>query len=254
MLIVLNMQPWMGGAHISSWLADLSIGRFYSWMAIVLSTLVFATVASEFLRGGRVLQGKLNTNLFAAMYALTRRNMRRYGGYIAHIGFAVVVIGLAGLAFNQEKEQEMSQGDSLQIGHYTLVGQDYTQDDNANYGSEAALLDVYKDGKFIGRMNPEVRFYKASGGQPDHKVAIHHFSLEDLYVIYAGKNPDNGHTIIKAFVNPLVSYVWIGVMLLVVGTGLALVPNAAVVRVAVPQTVAVTSVEEGRLQPAGASK
>jgi cytochrome c-type biogenesis protein CcmF len=254
MLIVLNMQPWMGGAHISSWLADLSMARFFSWMAIVLGTLVFATVASEFIRGGRVLQGKLNTNLLAGMYALTRRNMRRYGGYIAHIGFAVVVIGLAGLAFNQDKEQEMSLGDKLQIGSYTLVGQDYTQDDNANYESEAALLDVYKDGSFIGRMNPEVRFYKASGGQPDHKVAIRHFPLEDLYVIYAGKNPDNGHTIIKAFVNPLVSCVWAGVMLLVFGTGLALVPNAAAVRATVPQAVAVPAREGGRLQPAGAGK
>jgi cytochrome c-type biogenesis protein CcmF len=251
MLTALNMQPWMGGAHISSWVAGLSWARFYSWMAIVLSTLVFATVASEFIRGGRVLQSKLSTNLFAAMYALTRRNMRRYGGYVAHIGFAVMVIGLAGLAFNQEKEQEMNLGDKLEIGHYTLVGQDYTQDDNANYGSEAAILDVYKDGKLIGRMNPEVRFYKASGGQPDHKVAIRHFPLEDLYVIYAGKNPDNGHTIIKAFVNPLVSCVWFGVMLLVFGTGLALVPNAAAVRVTVPQPVAVPSPEEGRLQPAG---
>jgi cytochrome c-type biogenesis protein CcmF len=254
MSIVMNMQPWMGGAHVSAWLGDLDLARFYSWMAIILSTLVLGTVASEFIRGGRVLQGKLNTNLLAGMYALTRRNMRRYGGYIAHIGFAVVVIGLAGLAFNQEKEQEMSLGDKLQIGHYALVGQDYTQDDNANYGSEAALLDVYKDGKFIGRMNPEVRFYKASGGQPDHKVAVRHFPLEDLYVIYAGKNPDNGHTIIKAFVNPLVSWVWGGVMLLVLGTGLALVPNAATVRATVPQPVMVPSAEESRLQPAGASK
>jgi cytochrome c-type biogenesis protein CcmF len=252
--IVLNMQPWMGGAHVSAWFADLDLWRIYSWMAIVLSTLVLATVASEFIRGGRVLQGKLNINLFAAMYALTRRNMRRYGGYIAHIGFAVVVIGLAGLAFNQEKEQEMGLGDKLQIGHYTLVGQAYTQDDNANYRSEAALLDVYKDSKLIGQMTPEERFFKANGGQPDHIVGVRHFPLEDLYVIYEGKNPDNGHTIIKARVNPLVSYVWIGVMLLVVGTGLALVPNAAAVRVAVPHAVAVPSAEEGRLQPVGAGK
>jgi cytochrome c-type biogenesis protein CcmF len=253
-LIVVNMQPWLGGANVSAWFADLDRWRIYSWMAIVLSTLVFATVSSEFIRGGRVLQGKLNTNLLAAMYALTRRNMRRYGGYIAHIGFAVVVIGLAGLAFNQEKEQEMGLGDKLQIGHYTLVGQDYTQDDNANYRSEAALLDVYKDGKLVGQMTPELRSFKANGGQTDHIVAIRHFPLEDLYVIYEGQNPDNGHTIIKARVNPLVSYVWIGVMLLVFGTGLALVPNAAAVRVTVPQAVAVRSAEESRLQPAGASK
>jgi cytochrome c-type biogenesis protein CcmF len=255
-LIVFNMRPWMGmgAAQIRAWWSAIGISQFYSWMAIVLSTLVFACVSSEFIRGGRVLREKLNTNLAGAMYHLTRRNMRRYGGYIAHIGFAVVVIGLAGLAFNQEKEMEMGLGDRLQIGHYELVGQDYTQDDNANYGSESAMLDVYKDGRLLTRLNPEVRFYKASGGQPDHKVAIHHSALEDLYVIYAGTNPENGHTIIKAFVNPLVSYVWIGVLVLIFGTGLALVPNAAPVRAAVPATATVPAMQERGMNPIGAGK
>src|SRR5260370_32076913 len=98
--------------------------------------------------------------------------MRRYGGYIAHIGFAVVVIGLAGLAFNQEKEQEMGLGDRLRIGHYELIGQAYIQDDNANYRSEAAQLDVYKDGKCLAQMNPEVRVYKANE-LPGHMWAMH---------------------------------------------------------------------------------
>jgi cytochrome c-type biogenesis protein CcmF len=254
LLITLNMHPWTGGFHIRSWLGSLGLFRFYSWMALVLSTLVIATVASEFIRGGRVLREKLNTNLAGGMYHLARRNMRRYGGYIAHVGFAVVVIGLAGLAFNQEQEQEMAMGDKMQIGHYTLVGQESTQDDNANYQSEAALLDVYKDGDLVTRISPEVRFYKASGGQPDHKVAIRHGLLEDLYVIYAGRNPTTGHPIIKAFVNPLVSYVWIGVLILLCGTGMALVPNAAPVRATVPATIAVPAMEEHGMHPAGASK
>jgi cytochrome c-type biogenesis protein CcmF len=201
-----------------------------------------------------VLKDKLNTNLGGAMYYLMRRNMRRYGGYVAHIGFAVVLIGVAGLAFNQDKEQEMSFGDKLAIGHYELVSQESTQDDNANYSSEAALLDVYKDGKYLTRLNPELRFYKASGGQPDHKVAIRHALLEDLYVIYAGKNPDTSHPIIKAFVNPLVSWVWFGVMILVVGTGLALVPNAAAVKAPLPVTATVTALEKEGLHPVGAGK
>src|SRR5262249_58023877 len=120
--------------------------------------------------------------------------------------------------------------------------------------SEAALLDVYKDGELFARISPEVRFYKASGGQPDHKVAIHHSLLEDLYVIYAGRNPTTGHPIIKAFVNPLVSYVWIGVLILVCGTGLALVPNAVPMRASVPVTVAVPAMDDHRMHPAGASK
>jgi len=85
-------------------------------------------------------------------------------------------------------------------------------------------------------------------------VAIRHGLFDDLYVIYAGKNPDTGHPIIKAFVNPLVSFVWIGVMVLVFGTSLALVPNAAAVKAPVPTAVAIAAMEKQGMHPVGAGK
>jgi len=229
------------------------MAHFYSWLTFVLSALVTTTIVSEFIRGGRVLQGKLQTNIFGAMYHLTRRNMRRYGGYVVHFGVILVVIGVAGQAFNQEKEQEMSLGDKLTVGHYVLVGQDYSQDDNANYESQSALLDVYKDGKYLTRLDPETRIFKASR-QPNHIVANYSTLKEDLYVIYEGNNPDTNHPIIKAFVNPLVAWVWIGVVVIIFGTGLALVPNAQQIRSTVPVTVGVPSVDPKGMSTAGAGK
>ena len=243
-LIPLGVKPWNGIAY------------FYSWLTFVFSTLVIATILSEFIRGGRVLQGKLNTNIFGGMYHLTRRNMRRYGGYIVHFGVILACIGIAGQAFNQEKEQEMAQGDKLQIGNYMLVGQEYTQDDNANYGSEAALLDVYKNGKYVTRLNPEHRQFKASM-QGTTIVADYSTLKEDLYVIYEGTNPDTGHPIIKAFINPLVNWLWIGVLTVILGTGLALVPNAAQLKSPVTVTAAAGALETGggaSMRPAGARK
>jgi cytochrome c-type biogenesis protein CcmF len=230
-------------------------GQMYAMLAFCLSTLVIATISSEFVRGGLVWKNKLQTNLFAGMYQLTRRNMRRYGGYVVHFGVVLVVIGLSGAAFNKDMEQEMGKGDTMQIGRYTLVGQEYTEDDNANYRSQAALIEVYKDGKFLTQLNPEERFFKASGGQPVHIVANHSTLSEDLYVIYEGRNNQTDHPIIKAFVNPLVNWIWIGVLIVVFGTGMALVPNAASVTVPAPQSVAVSAIEGGRgMQPAGAGK
>ncbi|HEY2393017.1 MAG TPA: heme lyase CcmF/NrfE family subunit [Candidatus Angelobacter sp.] len=229
-------------------------GQMYAMLAFCLSTLVIATISSEFVRGGLVWKNKLQTNLFAGMYQLTRRNMRRYGGYVVHFGVVLVVIGLSGAAFNKDLEQEMGKGDKMQIGRYTLVGQEYTDDDNANYGSSAALLEVYKDGKFLTQLNPEERFFKASGGQPVHIVANHSTLSEDLYVIYEGRNNQTDHPIIKAFVNPLVNWIWIGVLIVVFGTGMALVPNAASVTVPVPQAVTVSPMEGRGMQPAGAGK
>jgi cytochrome c-type biogenesis protein CcmF len=251
-LVIWNIRPWQGFSRVREWANGLETAQVYSWITFLFSALVIATIASEFIRGGRVLQGKLNGNLFTAMYHLTRRNMRRYGGYVVHFGFILVMIGIAGLAFNQDKEQEMGLGDKLQIGHYTLVGQSYTQDDNANYQSDSAILDIYKDGKFLGTLYPELRFYKASGGQPDHKVADYSTLAEDLYVIYEGPNPQTERPIIKAFVNPLVSWVWIGVLVVMFGTMVALVPNAQQIRstVPVPASVAVKAMAEQGLEPA----
>jgi cytochrome c-type biogenesis protein CcmF len=232
----------------------IDLAQGYAWLAFVLGAFVTTTIISEFVRGGIVWKNKLQTNLLVGMYQLTRRNMRRYGGYVVHFGVVLVVIGLAGAAFNQDKEQEIGKGDKVQIGSYTLIGEEYTEDDNANYRSQAALLEVYKDGKFLTRLNPEERFFKASGGQPVHIVANHSTLREDLYVVYEGRNPDTDHPIIKIIINPLVNWIWIGVLVIVFGTGMALVPNAAPVSVPVRSTVAVAQMEERGMHPAGAGK
>jgi cytochrome c-type biogenesis protein CcmF len=57
---------------------------------------------------------------------------------------------------------------------------------------------------------------------------------EDLYLVYEGQNRDTGRPIIKAHLNPLVMWIWIGVWIMIVGTVTALVPNAVAVRVPVP--------------------
>ena len=56
-------------------------------------------------------------------------------------------------------------------------------------------------------------------------MANHSTLAWDLYVIYAGKDPDNGQPIIKVFLNPLVAWIWIGVLIVILGTFVALTPN-----------------------------
>ena len=77
---------------------------------------------------------------------------------------------------------------------------------------------------------------------------------QDLYVIYEGRNPETRHPIIKAFINPLVNWLWIGVLTVLLGTGLALVPNAAQIKAPVPATSTVGALEGTGMRPAGARK
>ena len=93
------------------------------------------------------------------------------------------------------------------------------------------------------QLAPERRFYQASQTSST-MVALHSTLERDLYVIYEGKNPDTDKPIIKVFLNPLMNWIWIGVLIVVAGTGLALVPSLtrAPVRVAVVEPVLVAEV------------
>ena len=214
--LVAGVRPWKDGS--------LDQGSFYALVGFAISAAVLTAIAAEFLRGAGVISRQTGRNLFAATWLLTRRNTRRYGGYLVHIGVVVVVIGLCGSAFNRNVESEMALNSTMNIGPYTLRQVGASQDSNLNYNSDYAMLDVYKGGKKLFQMTPEKRFYLASG-QPQTMVAIHSVPAWDLYVVYEGTNPETSQPIIKAFLNPLVGWIWAGLVVIVIGTFIALVPS-----------------------------
>ena len=221
---IFGLKPW----H--------DISYFYSLMTIFLAALIAFTVASEFYRGGRVIADKTGQGMFASMVQLTHRNTRRYGGYVVHFGVVLVMIGFSGAALNQDKEAELGYGDHMQIGSYDLVCRSYTQDDNANQETEWALMDVYQNGQLVRTMTPQRIFYKASQ-QASTKPDIDQGFKEDLYLVYEGQN-DKGQPVIKAHLNPMVIWIWIGAWVMIIGTGLALVEPAPVpVTVRVPKMI-----------------
>ena len=241
LLLIITPSSWGAPFGMRPW-HDAS--AFYSLVTILLSALVAFTVAMEFVRGGRVISRHTGQGLLGSMIHLAHRNTRRYGGYIVHLGVVIVMIGLAGAAFNQDKEREMGFGDSMSIGHYTLVCRSYTQDDNPNYSSEWAVMDVFRGGRQIGTLYPERRFYKASQ-QTSTIPRVRSTAQEDLYLVYEGQNQDTGRPIIKAHLNPLVGWIWIGVWVMIVGTITALIPNAAPLRVAAAARVQPVAAEAG---------
>jgi len=221
---IFGLKPW------------LDISYFYSLMAIFLAALVTFTVASEFYRGGRVIAEKTGQGMFASMVQLTHRNTRRYGGYIVHFGVVLAMIGFSGASLNQDKEMEMGYGDKMNIGSYQLVCRSFTQDDSPNQESEWALIDVYQGGKLVRQMSPQRIFYKASR-QASTKPDINQGFKEDLYIVYEGQN-EKGEPVIKAHVNPMVMWIWIGAWVMILGTALALVePAPAPVTVRVPKLI-----------------
>ncbi len=78
--------------------------------------------------------------------------------------------------------------------------------------------------RLLGTLEPERRLYKSSE-QGTSEVAIRRRLNEDLYLNFAGMSEDNSKAVIQAYVFPLVSWIWIGFWVLVVGTLICLVPS-----------------------------
>ncbi len=229
-----NFQwPLLGAVVLVGVLIAAGIRHFYALVSFGLALFVLWTIAVEFYKGARAIRAKSGSNLLAAAFELTHRNTRRYGGYIVHVGIVMMFIGFTGAAFNHDTTVEAKPGDRFQLGHYQVRVADVISGENENYAWTRALLDVEKNGRPAGRLEPEHRFFKASN-QSTSEVAIRRRLDEDLYVNYAGPSQDNQRAVIQAFVFPLVDWIWLGFGVLFFGTLVCLVPSK--LRLAYPRT------------------
>ena len=207
----------------------------YALICLIFSVFVTLTIASEFYRGARVISSRDGANIITAMGDLTMRNTRRYGGYVVHFGMVLIFIGIMGSAFNQDVQKEMAAGDTISIGPYTIVCQNLILPRTTIIKSERATIEVLQNGKSEMMMYPERRLYLASG-VTETMVANQSTPLRDLYIVYAGRSPDTGKPVIHAYLNPLVKWIWFGGIVVVLGTGLAMLPNRRAVLVLRPAT------------------
>ena len=198
--------------------------NFYALVCMILAVFVTLTIFSEFFRGARVLSARSGANIFASVGQLTMRNTRRYGGYIVHFGIVLIFVGISGQAFNQNIQQRMPVGSDMKIGPYTLVAQNYDETSNANFNAERATIEVFQGNRSVMMLYPERRFYTASQ-VTQTVVALHSSLARDLYIVYSGRNPEDNSPVIHAYLNPLVKWIWLGGLVLVLGTVLALIPS-----------------------------
>jgi cytochrome c-type biogenesis protein CcmF len=204
--------------------ACIATGVTSIWATISLSLCVFVTVTilQEFHKGTRARMRSVAEGYATALVQLTRRNNRRYGGYVVHFGMVLLFLGLTGSAFVREGRGIVSVGEDFNVGDYTLRVSDVSEETLPNYWSGTVNVDIFRDGRQITSLDPEKRYYFASE-QPSSEVAIHQSAAADLYLVYAGQS-DDGKAIVQAYVNPLVMWVWIGGLVIIAGTLFCMLP------------------------------
>jgi cytochrome c-type biogenesis protein CcmF len=228
----------------------LGYRQIYSNLSFILCAFVAWTIFLEYYRGAKVIRARTGMNLLYSAQELAMRNTRRYGGYVVHFGMVLIFIGLAGAAFNKDVQKTMNLGDSLNIGPYKLVLQSGDTKAEPNYTAQRMIIEVLKNDRQLMLLYPEKRNFPANQ-ETGTMVSIYSSLREDLYVVYAGQDPDSGMPVVHAYLNPLVKWIWLGGVFVVFGTILALIPNRRAVLSlgAVPETGAVGAPVVHGMQP-----
>ncbi len=195
----------------------LGMRSFYALLSFSLIAFVLVTVVNEFYRGTRARQRVAEESAPVALMNLTRRNTRRYGGYVVHLGMMAIFLGITGSsAFQTQVEATLYPGELAQVKDYWIEFERIGSRENAVFQATLADLRLRKRGREIGVIRPERRLYR-NPEQPTTEVAIRSTLVEDLYVILAAIN-ENGSATFRFYVNPLVSWIWIGGFIFVLGT------------------------------------
>jgi len=217
------VAPFSAAVLTALVLFAFGIRSFYAVSSFAIAVFVSVTVLIEFVRGAQTRARIREENIFQALWRLIMRNKRRYGGYVVHIGVVMVFIGITGsTVFQKEKAVTISPGEFISMSNYKITFADLTANNHKDYQDVTARLLIGKNGKIIGELNPQKRFYP--GKEATTEVDILKTWSEDLYVTLAGYDQSKKATF-RILINPLVGWLWNGGYLMILGGLLAVWPE-----------------------------
>jgi len=199
----LRALAWPAGGAVVTLLGLLVFGvsSIPALLALPLAVAAGVTCLVEYGRAVR----KWRIGLFV-------KRRRRYGAYLAHIGLVVVAVGIAASHFwQQEADVTLRPGEHVSVfgSAFTYAGAEQRQ-----LGDHSELVAVMRFGDTT--LEPSRATYAGLGGQSLTHVAITTTPLADVYVILVGSSPD-GSASFRILINPLVSWIWAGGGLLLLG-------------------------------------
>jgi cytochrome c-type biogenesis protein CcmF len=221
---------WPAGVAIAIGLVLIGLGAGSSLpglLAYTFSAFVLATIVLEFARGTRARRALAGESWPAAFASLIGRNRRRYGGYVVHAAVILLAIGVAGAsAYDSVTEKRLVAGQSMQAGDYTLTYERLRETQTRNATEVRAVMAVSRGGKDLGTVEAGKNAYTVER-QVSNEVGIRTDALraEDLFVI-AEQVGDDGAVYFRVFVKPLINLIWLAGLVFVVGSVIAIWPDA----------------------------
>ena len=171
-------------------------------------------------------------NYFVALLMIISKNRTRYGGYIVHLAIMIMIIGFIGKAFDKEADLAINPNEKIELEDYTIEYKKYwletpesNPEERENHFAKIISLEVLKNNEQFTILYPEKRFYIDQDNQPHSEVALKSTLLEDFYVVLGDVDMKTGLATLIVKINPMVSWVWIGTLLLCLGVIICLNPR-----------------------------
>ena len=180
-------------------------------------------ILTEWLRGTRS-RHRRGEAYPAAFLNLLAGNRPRYGGYIVHLGIAMLAVGaIASSFFSVQRDIAMQPGDVSSFGDYTFryVGAIHTA--HPDRAESVAAFDVWKGDRLTGRMEAYRAFYPTFR-IASTKGAIRSTPIEDFYIVPSEFGSDD-QAVFRVLINPMVWWMWASGPVLVLGILVGLWPS-----------------------------
>jgi cytochrome c-type biogenesis protein CcmF len=135
----------------------------WAFALFVFAGFALVGLGQEFWRGAAARRSLKGGSMPAALVAIVSRNRRRYGGYVVHVGIAVLLIGIAASSsFQTNRDVSLRPGESAVVDGRTVTYERPT----VSVGEEAlgfgAVLSVEEgDRRFV--LHPNRRFFRPTG-------------------------------------------------------------------------------------------
>ena len=192
----------------------------FTLLAFVVMTIVYDTALA--LRARRRIAGE---GIIAGLITLTRRNQRRYGGLVVHLGVVLIIMGIAGsMTYSVEREATLGLKETLSINNYEIRFEGLRGSQQPTHFRVEGQFHVSKNGSYVGRLSPALKFFPIQDSPIGR--AVHRSSAsEDIYLILSGfSDLDKNRATLKVLVRPLVVWIWIGGFVIALGTLVTLLP------------------------------
>ncbi len=144
-----------------------------------------------------------------------------WGTMLAHGGLGVVLLGIVGIsAWQTEIITTMAPGDTVTVAGNDVTFEGAVARQGPNYSENVGQFTVRRDGAVVARLEPAKRFYSVRG-QPTTEAGIKSFIGGDLYIVLGDPSVDGRYTV-RVYDNPLVTLIWIGTYIMILGGGVSL--------------------------------